>query len=66
MNIRINERAAVVAAGSTVAGIARSHKPGTNVLILNGFPATDLTELHEGCWWRNNSTSSRKACWQQT
>jgi sulfur carrier protein ThiS adenylyltransferase len=48
MRIRINEHAAVVAENSTLGGLAAIHKPGADVLILNGFPAAVQTEVHEG------------------
>ena len=48
MKIRINEHAAVVDGNSTLAGLAAIHKPGADVLILNGFPAAGQTEVHEG------------------
>lgn len=48
MNIRINEQAAVVEEGVTLGAVAARAKPGTDVLILNGFPAPAETALHDG------------------
>ena len=48
MNIRINEHDTVVADNITLAALAESFKPGADVLILNGFPAAEQTEVHEG------------------
>ncbi|HEY4743493.1 MAG TPA: ThiS-like ubiquitin domain-containing protein, partial [Desulfuromonadaceae bacterium] len=43
MNIRINEKPAAVADGLTLAEAAARFKPGADVLILNGFPASPDT-----------------------
>lgn len=48
MNIRINEKPAVVADGMTLGNAAERHKAGADVLILNGFPAAMDTALSEG------------------
>ncbi|MBK5273810.1 MAG: sulfur carrier protein ThiS adenylyltransferase ThiF [Desulfuromonadales bacterium] len=48
MNIRINEHTAVVAESSTLGDLAGIHKPGADVLILNGFPAAPDTRICEG------------------
>jgi sulfur carrier protein ThiS adenylyltransferase len=48
MNILINEQSSTVADGSTIGDLASSHKPGADVLILNGFPVSAETEIHEG------------------
>lgn len=48
MKIRINEQSATVAEGLTIGQLAASHKPGADVLILNGFPVPADTELHDG------------------
>lgn len=48
MNIRINEKPAVVADGMTLGDAAERHKAGADVLILNGFPAAKDTVLSEG------------------
>ncbi len=48
MKIRINEKSAVVKDGQTLGAVAALHKPGADVLILNGFPAPVDTPLKEG------------------
>jgi len=48
MNIRINEKPAVAAIGTTLEELAHLHKPGADVRIVNGFPAPDATVLQEG------------------
>ncbi|GFE60340.1 sulfur carrier protein ThiS adenylyltransferase ThiF [Geobacter sp. AOG2] len=48
MRIRINEIGAVISQETTLASLAERHKPGADVLILNGFPAPAETELREG------------------
>ena len=48
MNIRINEIAAFIEDGLTLGAVAKLHKTGADVLILNGFPAAVETLLHEG------------------
>lgn len=48
MNIRINEKPAVIADGMTLGDAAERHKAGADVLILNGFPAAMDTVLSEG------------------
>ena len=47
MNIRVNETAATIENGSTLGVVAERHKPGADVLILNGFPALPGTILNE-------------------
>lgn len=46
--IRCNETSLAVEKGSTLAGLAERHKPGADILILNGFPASGDTPLQEG------------------
>lgn len=48
MNISLNEKITTVSAGLSIGELADSHKPGADVLILNGFPVPAETELHEG------------------
>lgn len=48
MNIRINEHDAAIAENTTLGSLAHSHKPGADVLILNGFPVSAETLLREG------------------
>ena len=48
MQIRINELPAQTEAGVTVGMLAAKHKPGADVLILNGFPTSPGTMLQEG------------------
>lgn len=48
MNIRINEKSAVVANGLTLGAVAETNKEGADVLILNGFPAPPDSPLHDG------------------
>lgn len=48
MNIRINEKAAVIEYGLTLGAIAERHKTGADVLILNGFPSSPDAELKDG------------------
>jgi sulfur carrier protein ThiS adenylyltransferase len=48
LNILINEIPAVVAENLTLAAVAARHKPGADLLILNGFPAPPDTEVREG------------------
>ncbi|MDD2581678.1 MAG: sulfur carrier protein ThiS adenylyltransferase ThiF [Desulfuromonadaceae bacterium] len=48
MNIRINEKPAIIADGMTLGDAAERHKAGADVLILNGFPAAMDTALSEG------------------
>lgn len=48
MNIRINEQDDVVTPGATLGDLARRLKPGADVLILNGFPASAASLLQEG------------------
>jgi sulfur carrier protein ThiS adenylyltransferase len=47
MQIRINEQITSVAEALTIGELAASHKPGADVLILNGFPVPAKTEVHE-------------------
>lgn len=48
MQIRLNEKMIEIEAGATLAAVAARHKPGADVLILNGFPAPPETELRDG------------------
>ncbi len=48
MNISINEKPAVVTDGTTLRELAAERKPGADVLILNGFPASKETVVKEG------------------
>lgn len=48
MHIKINEKPAEIADGSTIATLRDEHKPGADVLILNGFTATADRVLQEG------------------
>ncbi|HXE97016.1 MAG TPA: sulfur carrier protein ThiS adenylyltransferase ThiF, partial [Dongiaceae bacterium] len=48
MKVRINEQAAVIEDGLTLGAVAEQFKAGTDVLILNGFPAPPDTELNDG------------------
>ena len=48
MNIRINEKAAAIEDGLTLGAAAERHKPGADILILNGFPAPPETMVHDG------------------
>jgi sulfur carrier protein ThiS adenylyltransferase len=48
VNICINEQPVTVADGLTAGEIATSYKPGADVLIVNGFPASSGTEIHAG------------------
>lgn len=48
MRIRLNEKTIIVEKGVTLAMLAERHKPGADVLILNGFPATGDTALNDG------------------
>ena len=48
MLIQINEKRVQIVAGMTLAGVAARHKPGADVLILNGFPAPAETAIREG------------------
>ena len=48
MNIRINEKPAVIESGLTLGELAARHKTGADVLILNGFPAIATTTLNDG------------------
>ena len=48
MNIHINEQMATVADGLTMGDLSICHKPGADVLILNGFPVSADTVIHEG------------------
>ena len=47
MKIRINEKRFETSAGTTLAELASEHRPGADVLILNGFPAPPDTCLKE-------------------
>jgi sulfur carrier protein ThiS adenylyltransferase len=48
MQIQLNEKTIIAENGVTLAMLAERHKPGADVLILNGFPATGDTALNEG------------------
>jgi len=48
MKINLNEQTIEVEDHITVAGLASRFKPGADVLILNGFPASPETALREG------------------
>ena len=48
MKIKINEKSFEVEDGLTLSALASRHKPGADVLILNGFPAPPDTLLKEG------------------
>lgn len=48
MKIKINEKNIEIEVGLTLAALAERHKPGADVLILNGFPASPGTLLSEG------------------
>jgi sulfur carrier protein ThiS adenylyltransferase len=48
MKIQINEKPAEVADGLTLGAVAAIHKPGADVLILNGFPGKPDTALIDG------------------
>ncbi len=48
MRISINEKPVAVEDGLTLALLAQRHKPGADVVILNGFPAPLDTELRDG------------------
>ena len=48
MNIRINEQITTITDGLTMGELAACHKPGADVLILNGFPVPADTVIHEG------------------
>jgi sulfur carrier protein ThiS adenylyltransferase len=48
MRIRLNEKTITEEKGVTLAMLAERHKPGADVLILNGFPVTGDTALNEG------------------
>ena len=47
MLIQINEKRVQIVAGMTLADVAARHKPGADVLILNGFPAPAETTIRE-------------------
>ncbi len=48
MNLRINEKPAVIEDGLTLGAVAELFKAGADVLILNGFPAPAETALSDG------------------
>ncbi|NVN92227.1 MAG: sulfur carrier protein ThiS adenylyltransferase ThiF [Desulfuromonadales bacterium] len=48
MQIQLNEHTIESKKGVTLAQLAEQHKPGADVLILNGFPAAGDTPLQEG------------------
>jgi sulfur carrier protein ThiS adenylyltransferase len=47
VNIRINEKSVAVVADCTIGELASAHKPGADVLILNGFPVPANTIVQE-------------------
>lgn len=47
MQIRLNEKPMTVEKGITLAMLAERHRPGADVLILNGFPAAGDTQINE-------------------
>jgi len=48
MRIRLNEEAAEVEAGITIAALAGRFKAGADILILNGFPVAGDTPVKDG------------------
>lgn len=48
MRIRLNEKEIETAPGATLGELAKIHKPGADVLILNGFPSPPDTAVLEG------------------
>jgi sulfur carrier protein ThiS adenylyltransferase len=48
VNLRINEKPAVVEDGLTLGTVAERYKTGADVSILNGFPAPAESVLHDG------------------
>jgi sulfur carrier protein ThiS adenylyltransferase len=48
ISVKLNEKSIEVEQGITLAMLADRHKPGADVMILNGFPATGDTILKEG------------------
>jgi sulfur carrier protein ThiS adenylyltransferase len=48
MRININEKCALINEGFTLGDAAELYKPGADVLILNGFPASPDTRLNDG------------------
>lgn len=48
MKVRINEHTVEIGHGLTLGSVASLHKPGADVLILNGFPAPPETGLRDG------------------
>ncbi|QEM69119.1 sulfur carrier protein ThiS adenylyltransferase ThiF [Geobacter sp. FeAm09] len=48
MRIRINEIAAEICPGASLASLAEQWKPGADVLIRNGFPAPPETMVRDG------------------
>jgi sulfur carrier protein ThiS adenylyltransferase len=51
MNIRINEQTQKIEAGATLAALVDAFKPGADVLILNGFPASAEALLQAKMSW---------------
>jgi len=47
VRIRLNERDVEVAGGATVAQVRAAHKPGADVLVVNGAPAAAGCVLHD-------------------
>lgn len=48
MNVSINEKPHTISDALTLVALAERHRPGADVLILNGFPAPPETELQDG------------------
>lgn len=48
MNIRVNEKEAVIGEEQTLRSVAATLKPDADVVILNGFPASPDTLVNEG------------------
>lgn len=48
MQIHVNEQPVEIENGLTLGQVAEQHKPGADVLILNGFPAPATTAISEG------------------
>ena len=48
MRIRINEKGVDVAAGVTLNELHRGFRPDADVIILNGYPASDESVIREG------------------
>lgn len=48
MQIHVNEKSVVTTDRLTLGDIARTHRTGADVLIINGFPGTADTEVNDG------------------